>query len=401
MNVLLLAPKVPFPPTDGGRAATYQMVRELLRMGMDVQFVAPRGMANDAEAFSREVHLHLLSVDPRTTLRGVLKNVPHRMPYQVEKFFSPTALRELEGILRKKPPDLIHVENLQMVTYAFALKGGDGIPIVLRQQNVESEIVRLYRQTVANPLLVSYAHHQYRRMARFEAEAIGKADLVLPVSGVDEEKLRKMNPGMRSSVVPLGVDTDVLRRASSTVPDTVLVFTNMSWMPNRDSVEFFLEDIVPMLRKERPHTRVLLGGKGTDSERRLHARADVEVCGFIEDLNDLPGLSSVAAVPLRIGSGMRVKVLEFMALGMAVVSTSLGVEGIDVEDGTHVLVADTAESFAGSIRKLLENPEKCREIGVNARRLIEERYSLDAVGISLRAAYARLSPDLRGGNDGA
>jgi glycosyltransferase involved in cell wall biosynthesis len=400
MNILFLAPKVPLPPDDGGRAAIYATVRELQKMGMELRFAAPRGMGGDAETFSREVSLRLLNVDPRTTPGGVLKNLPHSVPYQVEKFFSPAAFRELEQLLEEQPADVIHVENLQMVAYALALRVGGKIPVVLRQQNVETEILRLYRDTVSNPLLASYAHLQYKRMARYEAESIGKVDLVLPVSEVDEVKLKQMNPLVRTSVVPLGVDTGTLRPASGPVPDTVLLFTNLSWVPNRDSVNYFLKDINPVLQKKQPGTRILVGGKGTDGDHNLAARPGVEVCGFIEDLNDLPGMSSIAAVPLRIGSGMRVKVLEFMALGMAVVSTSLGVEGIDVTHGTHALVADTPEEFAGAIVSLLQDSRLTREIGANARRLAVDRYSTESVGASLRSAYKKLSHDRRLGIHG-
>jgi glycosyltransferase involved in cell wall biosynthesis len=390
-RVLYLAPRLPFPLTDGGSAAIAGTVRELVRHGIEVHYAAPRGLAGTADGFPPGVRVLQLDATVSKHPVRVVANLSHRLPYYVEKFFSERAVEQLHLLAATEDFDLVHVETLFVVPYAWALRERWKIPIVLRTQNVEAEIVRLFRERARNPLIRAYAGWEHRRLVAFEREALSNADLVLAITSEDEAVMHRLAPSVRSTVIPAGVDTDALRPADAWIPNTVMMFTHALWPPNKDSAEYFFRSIVPLLQRNRPGIRILLAGKGTEILSDVARGQGVECLGFVPDLNALPRLAQVSVVPLRIGSGIRVKILEQMALGMTIVSTSLGVAGIKAVPGRHLEVADDPEGFVQRIAALLDDPARTMRMGREARSLMEAEYSLRRIGDEFLRVYREVT----------
>lgn len=208
LRLLHIASLVPMPPNDGGRVAVYHTVRQYLKRNVQIDFAAPRMNANDEVAFRKLVTLHLLEIDTRYKLVGGVANLFSNIPYNIEKYYSQVAREQLIQIVRQKRFDVIQVESLHMAKYATELKQVFHIPIILRQLNFQSEILRRYQETTSNPLLRMYANINYKKMLRYEAETVAEFDVVISITETDNKKLQSISPGVRSLVVPAGVDCD-------------------------------------------------------------------------------------------------------------------------------------------------------------------------------------------------
>ena len=381
---------VPYPVDEGGRVGLYNITKQFVNHGMEVHYVSPKINQNDAASFSKIVTLHLLDIDPRTRFAGIVKNLPSSLPYNIEKYFSPSALEKLIEIAKEVKFDAIHVDSLHMARYGIELKRLFDLPIVLREHNFESDITRRFRDHSQNPIVRMYASRQYQRIVSCEAEAVQQFDMVLPITNEDDAKLRLIAPRMRSTVISAGVDTRGLLFPRNHISDRVLFLINYDWPPNRDSLEYYIDEILPYVARLCSGVITLLAGKGTQKFKKNAAAHDIKVVGFVQDINELSTMASIAIVPLRIGSGMRIKILEMMAMGRVVITTSMGAEGIEAEHGKHIVVSDGPQEFAANIAHYLSSPEESARIGENARKLVEEKYSWDIVGNKMYDVYTKL-----------
>lgn len=381
---------VPYPVNEGGRVALYNTAIQLQKHGIEVHYASPKINENDSKSFSQLVTLHLLDIDSRTKFFGALKNIFSRLPYNIEKYYSASALNQLARLVGEEKFDAIQVETLHMARYGIELKRLFGLPIVLREHNFESDITRRFRDHSPNPFIRLYATIQHRRIMSFEADAVQQFDMVFPITNEDEVKLRLIAPQMHSTVVSAGVDTKSLVFSSNHVPNRILFLINYDWPPNKDSLEYYIEQILPNVARLCPGVMTLLIGKGTEKFKSNPTAKNIEVVGFLDNLNDLSMLGSIAIVPLRIGSGMRIKILELMAMGRVVITTTMGAEGIEAEHGKHLIVCDDPYEFATCVAHYLGSPVESARIGEDARKLVEEKYSWDIVGKRMYEVYASL-----------
>ena len=396
MKILSLAPKSPFPPDDGGRVAIYQIWQALVQHGAEVHLAFPAVGGRDGVRAPAGATVFPLNVDPRFRSLRALSSMVAGRGYFMGRFFSPEAQNELRAIIARERYDAIHVEGVYMAEYARAIKREFGIPVVLRAQNVESDILAQYASRAANPLVRWYVRQEAVKARAFEAEALGVFDHVLPITPQDERRLQQLSPGIRTRTIPGGVDTGSPPRSGIPESDTVLLLTNYEWPPNRDSITFFLKEILPPLRRIRPGVRVLVAGKGTEMLRPGNSDQAVEVCGYVEDLHDVAGRAAVAVIPLRIGSGMRMKLLSLMALGMAVVSTAVGAEGVEGNSGEHFVIADAPDEFAAAVGRLLCSPGESDRLARNGLALVERKYSWHSVGEEVFTFYRSILAGERG-----
>ena len=340
--------------------------------------------------FLQFVPLNLLDIDSRNSPSGIVQNLFSTLPYNIEKYHSLRALNELESLCVNLKFDAVHVDSLHMAKYGIELKRRFPIPIVLREHNFESEIMRRYRDHSRNPAVRVFADMQLKKILRYEASIVAGFDMVLPVTKEDEEKLRSSPPKFWSTVIPAGVDTFGIRYSDDRTQDNILFLMNYEWFANRDSLEYYIQAILPTIQVLMPGVKTMLVGKGTKKFAGNAGSMHIEVCGFLKNINDACSLGSIAVVPLRIGSGMRIKILELMAMGRVVVTTSLGAEGIDAKHGQHLLISDDPKEFAATVVRLLASKEEALRIGKNARAFIEEHYSWNSIGDRLVAVYRSL-----------
>lgn len=387
MRILQIAPKVPYPPDDGSKVGIFNLTDQLLKRGVEVCFAAPPNDGGAGVQFQSQVKYVPLQIKSAYTISGGIRNLFSPLPYNIEKYFNTRASDELSRIYRTDKFDLVHVDHLHMAEYGLRLKEEFGARVVLREHNFESDIMARVATRAVNPVARTYYKMQHARVLKYEKEVIQRMDLVLPISSVDERKLRDLSSGIKSCVIPAGVDTERFVVNPEFIPNRVLFLSSYKWFPNLDSLKFYLRRIAPLIRTRTPGVKMIVAGKSVDQIPASWLNGSLEKVGFIDDFNSFASMASVAVVPLRIGSGMRIKLLELMALGMAIVSTRIGAEGIDVESGKHLFLADTAREFADKVLTLLSSPSLCKEIGSNARELVARKYTWNSAGEKLLNAY--------------
>jgi glycosyltransferase involved in cell wall biosynthesis len=399
MKILQIATKIPYPLEDGSKIGIFNLTDQFLKHGAKVSFAAPYvGNRLDNQFTSMVDFIPLPMDNKRYTIAGGIRNLFSSLPYNMEKYWDDSAFRMLSDLCRDNTFDAVHVDHLHMARYGIALKEKYGIKVVLREHNFEADIMGRLSEIARNPLLKVYTRLQHSRLLRFESEILRKVDAVLPISEVDERKLSGLVPGVKSFVVPAGVDLTQFVPRSAFVGDRILFLSSYDWLPNIDSLTFFVKEILPILHSKSPHLKTIVAGKATERIPRNSLDSSFEIKGYVKDFNEFSSMASIAVIPLRVGSGIRIKLLELMALGMAIVSTSLGAEGIEVENGKHLLLADTPDEFADRIACLASSPSLCNELGANARELVAEKYTWDLVGNKLMDAYQTILNGHAGNN---
>jgi sugar transferase (PEP-CTERM/EpsH1 system associated) len=313
------------------------------------------------------------------------------LPYAVAQYRSSRYRRAVRSALSRGGFDRIVCDFL---VPAVNLPRRLPCPSILFTHNVEAEIWRRHAETEQRPVRKWLYSQQWKRMLRFEGRTVARFDRVLAVSDVDRETLQRLYPrelGAPVSVIPTGVDTKYFApHPEDPAGRRRLVFTgSMDWLPNADGVLYFCREILPRIREAEPEvTFTIVGRSPTPDVRRLAEDHGIEVTGRVEDVRPYLARSAVYVVPLRIGGGTRLKIFEAMSAGRAVVSTTIGAEGLPAEHGRHLHLADSPQSFADSVVTLLRDGDARRRIEREARALVTERYDWAAAAVHLEAAIA-------------
>ena len=423
MRILWLKTDLLLPLDKGGKLRTWHLMRHLA-MHHEITYLAFADEAaapRDVEGM-REVAAHLVTVPRSEPSKGSARfyldaamHLVDPLPYAVGKYRSREYARRLDALLQTRAFDLIVCDFLFP---AVNLPAELPCPAVLFTHNVESEIWRRHAETKTRAWSRLLYGAQYRRMLRFEARTLARFEAVLAVSDADRITFERLYPSAVRGpihVVPTGVDTAFfspdpqpvgaelappLDPGPGALPDGEwsgasnrgLVFTgSMDWLPNEDAMIFFCREVLPLIRAEEPETTLSIVGRApTPAVRKLAAEHGIEVTGRVDDVRPHVRDAAVYIVPLRIGGGTRLKIFEAMAMGKAVVSTTVGAEGLPVTNGEHVLLADEPRAFCRAVVRLFRDVDRRRQIERAARALVVERYDWSAVAGDLEAALTHL-----------
>jgi glycosyltransferase involved in cell wall biosynthesis len=266
-------------------------------------------------------------------------------------------------------------------------------PKVLFTHNVEAQIWERHFHVARNPVWKAACYREFRMMESMEHDYLRRAYHVLAVSEVDRDAFARFVDPAKISVIPTGVDVDYFRPAPEMEQPNTLVFTgSMDWMPNEDGIFYFAERILPLIRNEIPETVLWVVGRKPSSRLLKLADRDprVKVTGTVPDIRPHIAKASVYVVPLLVGGGTRLKIFEAMAMSKAVVSTSIGAEGLPVVSGQNILLADEPQEFARQVVALLRNSARRNDLGRCARMLVEQNHSWNSIGKYLSSALSQV-----------
>jgi glycosyltransferase involved in cell wall biosynthesis len=393
VRCLLLSPFVPSPPHDGGRLRVLELARGLER-AHDVELLALSTGSNDDRRGVEALRGEGLRVE-------AVEHRPHRARAAARAL---AARRSLYGELhrsevmaeavRRRLPGVDVVQAEFSYMGAYRPPGGGGPPWVLDEHNVEFRLNETLARAGQGAAYRVYARRERRLRRAEELAACRAADRVLAVSDADREALERELPGVRVAVVPNGVDLEALRAEplppSDAAPTGVFV-GKMDYRPNVDGARWLCDEVLPHIRERVPSFRVAIVGRDPAPSVASLGRVDgVEVTGAVADVRPHLRGAALALVPLRAGSGTRLKVLEAMAAGRPVVSTSLGAEGIEARDGEHLLLADDARSFADAAVRVAGDRTLAERLAASGRRLVEERYGWPAAVARLERVHSEL-----------
>jgi sugar transferase (PEP-CTERM/EpsH1 system associated) len=405
MRILWLKSDLLLPLDKGGKLRTWHLMRHLARRHQItfLSFADPDQPRADVDGM-HEVAVHVETVPrrdpPKRSWRfyaGAAFHVADPLPYAVGKYRSRAYARRFRELVSTTPFDLIVCDFLPP---AVNLPARLPAPAVLFTHNVEAEIWRRHAETATGRGARLLYEAQHRRMLAFEGRSLRRFDGVLAVSEADRDTFARLYPGAAKrpiEIVATGVDTQFFAPAPSEASSRDLVFTgSMDWLPNEDAMLYFCRDILPLIRAREPAVSLSIVGRApTPAVQKLAAEHGIVVTGRVDDVRPFMRDAAVYIVPLRIGGGTRLKIFEAMAMGKAVVSTTVGAEGLPVTDGEHVRIADEPGAFADAVLRLVRDVDSRRTLEAAARALVVARYDWSAVAGELEEALIRFSTDGR------
>jgi sugar transferase (PEP-CTERM/EpsH1 system associated) len=399
MRILWLNAGLLLPLDKGGKLRTWHLMRHLAKNHeiTYLSFADPSTSAADRDGM-REVceQLHVVprSDPPKGSLAfyaGAAARLADRLPYAAGKYRSREYRERVERLLARGQFDLVVCDFL---VPAVNMPRQLPCPSVLFTHNVEAEIWRRHGERQPDPVRRFLFRQQWRRMQQFEGDTLSRFGLVLAVSDADGVTLQQLYARqLKAPVVTVatGVDTMFFAPRPAAVAPRHLVFTgSMDWIPNEDAMKHFCHEILPRIRAQEPDVTVSIVGRSpTPAVQRLAEIPGVEVTGGVDDVRDHVARAAVYIVPLRIGGGTRLKIFEAMGMSKAVVSTTVGAEGLPVTDGEDIVIADGPDRFAAAVVSLLQDPARRVHLEGAARRLVVERYDWQAVAGQLEDALVK------------
>lgn len=395
MKILQITPRVPYPLNDGGRIGIFNITKYLALRGHKITLVSlwePGTSLSEQEknVLNEYCAPFFIEKNTKTTLTGFLKNQFENLPYNIKKYHSEQIYNKIKAIANEIKPDIIHIDHLHMAWYGIRLKKELGIPCILREHNVESTIMERFYKSQSNVVKKFLLGIQHSKLYRYESNTTKLFERCIMITPVDEARIKFMNPAVKTAVIPAGVDTVSLQPKEDhlTINGRIIQVGSMEWLPNIQGMHWFLKYVYPLVKRKVKESELWIVGKINPKDKKIFSQYDdVRVTGFVDDIDKIMENSQVYIVPLLTGGGMRIKILEAMAYGKAIVSTSVGAEGIEVENGRDILIEDDPYKFAEAIVKLITNSAERKKLGFNARNLVEKKYSWPAIAKKFEEVY--------------
>lgn len=387
MNILWLKTELLHPVDKGGKIRTYNMLKELKRDHQITYLTLDEDASEDAVAAADEYCHELIRIPHAGRAKftpgfysDLLFNIPSELPYAIAKYKSTEMRNRIKERLSRGDVDVLICDFL---TPAVNLDFSFDCPAVLFQHNVEAMIWKRHYQVQKHVGKKIYLYAQWLKMRAFEKRLCRKFDAVIAVSAEDRDQMRADYSLDAIFDVATGVDTDFFKPKHVTKRDpTNLVFTgSMDWLPNDDAIRYFTDEILPIVRRTVPNVSLTIVGRNPSPYLTELTKKDpfINVTGRVDDVRPYMEKAAAYVVPLRIGGGTRLKIYEAMAMEKPIVSTTVGAEGLPLQNGVELLLADNAESFAEAIVKLLKEPGFADRIGTRAACTVRERFGWQRV----------------------
>ena len=370
MNILQLCNKSPVPPKEGGPIAMYHLAQALVANGhfVDVlSVVTPKYNPEDSiidSYLSEQYAYEKVFVNTNVTFGGALKAFLTSKAYHVSRFVSQDFTSRLIHKLSKKTYDLVIFETLYMSPYLEIVRQHSEAVCILRSHNIEHQIWKRVAANEKNVLKKWYLNHLTRSLNHYERKVIPQFDAIACISQNEVENYECFGSSNAVGIVPFGLNeiNPVNRSAENNGKDFYHI-GSMDWIPNIEGARWLLDHVVPILEKKAPHIRIFLAGRNMPDWIRNYKSEIVVVSGEVDDAADFIADKAVLLVPLFSGSGIRIKIIEAMSAGKAVISTTTGIEGIHAQHGVHLLIADQPEEFADAMIALHSEPDQAFQLG--------------------------------------
>lgn len=382
-RLLFVSPRFLFPADQGGKIRTTQILRGMRGGRFEILLASPASH-DTAQRYYEELSQicdeFIGWPEPTTGPLHKLTRFRHLfspLPIPIITDYSPAGAQTVHEAMQKA--DVVVFDFLHAMVLAPETLDR---PSVMFTHNVEAEIFRRHAEVARNPIKRAVWQQQFRKMQRYEADSLRRFDTVVAVSERDAQSFAAI-PGIRQvATIPTGVDLDFFAYAAPGDADHIVFTGAMDWQANIDGIEFFMDEIWPRVAARRPRARVTLVGRNPNPalmERARRRNLPFTFTGFVDDIRDHVQGAAAYMIPLRVGGGTRIKAFEAMAMGIPMVSTGLGVEGLPVTPEEHYLHADTAEEFADALVRLLEDGALRQTLSRQARDYVEARFSSQAV----------------------
>jgi len=400
MKILLLCHKMPYPLHDGGAYSSYNTSLGLASQNVNIKVLAintPRNWIDIdriPDDFVEKTKFESSKVDTRFKPFSAFLNLFCERSYFVERFFSEKFNTDLISLLEKDNYDIIHLEHIYLSLYINTIRKHSKAAIVLRPQNVENQVWKRVLNNNMQPVKKAYLRLATKRLEKYEMEVSEKVDGIIAISPGDAETFKIYAPKTPIVEVPVGFDFNTLNSY-----DFNKQFTNfpvfyhlgsMDWHPNIQGIKWFIEEVIPVITKDYPEFEFRVAGKKMPRWIYKYQSKNLVVDGEVKDALKYHEDKAIMIVPLLSGGGLRVKIIEGMAFGKTIISTTIGAEGIAYTVQQNILIANDAETFATQIKRCMGSKEFCKNIGKQAQKLALENYDYKKTAEKMISFYKKL-----------
>ncbi len=355
-----------------------------VQAGCDVHYLVmnttkhPVSETDQKKLFAGAKRYAAIPVDNRVKPLDALLNLFSSKSYNIQRFENTAFNEQLKTWLQEEQYDVVQFEGIYLAPYLETVRAHSNAICVCRMHNVEYLIWDRLASQTANPAKKAYLRLLAGRLKKYEQQMLNQFDKLLPISEEDAALARSIGVEAPMHIYPFGIDTQAFATLPATEMNALSVYHigSMDWMPNLEAIEWLLAQVWPQVHRKHPDLHLYLAGKHMPPALlALDGKDGVVVPGMVADAQLFHLQHNIMLVPLLSGGGLRIKIMEALALGKTVISTSVGAEGIAVRNGEHVLIADTAHAFADKISWCLAHPSEAQAIGQNARKLMFEQYN--------------------------
>jgi glycosyltransferase involved in cell wall biosynthesis len=381
MRILQLCHKPPLPAIDGGCIAMNNITGGLLTAGHEVRVLTittekhPFRPDLFPEGYQEQTKIESVYVDTKVNLVDAFSNLVTSDSYNVSRFFSADFDMKLIKVLHETDFDVIHLESLFMTPYVNTIHRHSKAKVIVRSHNLEYMIWERMARATKNLAKQMYLTHLAKQLKKYELNIFPQIDGIAAITPEDADKYKNLGCKLPIVTIPFGIDLQHYNMdIEKAEHPTLFHLGSMDWMPNKEGVEWFLREVWPSITKQQPNVKLYLAGRNMSQQLLDLKMTNVEVVGEVDDAKEFISSKSVMLVPLLSAGGMRVKIIEGMALGKTIISTKVGAEGIECENLQDILIANNADEFAFMINKVIADDKIYREIGDKARTLVEQKY---------------------------
>lgn len=375
----------------------FAMISGLLQAGHSVKVLAANTVKYTVDPdtipadFKEKTQIEFVDVDLSVTIPGALLNFFSGKSYHITRFHTKAFEQKITEILQKDIYDIIQLETLQMATYLDILRKYSKAPVILRAHNIEHKIWQRIAENCTNPFKRFYLNHLYQSLRRFEIGILNKMDGIIAITPVDARNLDRLSHSTNIISIPFGINLESLPENPVQPAEASLFHIGtMNWYPNEESIKWLITEVWPAVTKKLPGIELHLAGRYMPDWMLKLSVPRITVDGEVPDVWEYMQRFSIMVVPLFSGSGIRIKIVEAMAAGKAIITTAIGAEGINYENGQDLLIAKDARSFADAIVKLCNDKALRDSLGKNARMLIAKEHDNKKLMLKLTAFYDEL-----------
>jgi glycosyltransferase involved in cell wall biosynthesis len=384
IKILQVSNRVPWPLNEGGNIGIYNYTKAYRELGHDVTLYCLDAQKHNtpikeaSSELSKYAKLYIHPIDTDINLEDAIKHLVKNKSYNVSRFYNTIFEEELTKLLSKESFDLVQLEGTFVGPYISSIRKVHKGLLSLRMHNVEFEIWQRLAQNEKNPLKKLYLNILAKQLKKYESKIIRQVDTIVPVTDQDQTKFSKLYPEGIFKTIPAGINLNTWKFSPSKTTNRWYHIGSMEWHANAEAIDWYIENIHPLIIKNNTDYSLNLAGKGIDIAL-FELIPQVNVTENVNNAYDFVNSNDVCIVPLKSGSGIRLKILEAMAAGKLVITTTIGAQGINYINQKHLLIADTPTEFLSIFKKLNNHQIDFQGIIKNARTLIEKQYATKAL----------------------
>ncbi len=398
MKILQLCKKFPYPLKDGESIAVTYLTKAMVSHGCDVTLLSMNTVKHEVDldklpkSYDHYSSIHCVHIDNRVKPINAFVNLFSSKSYHIQRFVNEKFRTKLTDLLRSRQYDVIQLETLYLVPYIQTIREHSAAMIVLRSHNVEFEIWERITSNTKWGIKKWYLNHLTQKLKKFELNTLNDIDFLIAISNRDLNQFRKMGLKKEGMSIPIGLEIDkyIPKPVEEDNSKSVSFIGSLDWMPNLEGVRWFLKNVWPKFYERNPDYTFHIAGRNAPKELMEESGNGVVVHGEVDSAIDFINSYPLMVVPLFSGSGTRVKILEGMALKKGIVTTTVGVEGIEVGSGKQLWIADSALDFIDAMEAAFRSIDHLEQIGCNARDFIDLNYNHKSVASKLVEKYKDL-----------